>query len=173
MVFPDSSVGKESVCNAGDLRLIPGWGRSPREGNGNLLQYSWLQSPIERGAWQVTVHRVTRVGHNLPTKPPPQKKKNSKFQLIDILVIYIPYLKTIWQKNVKNWYAVIVSRDFPVCSDGKESTYNEGDLGSVPGWGRSPGEGNGYLLQYSCLENPHGQRRLVHGVMKRQTLLNN
>ena len=46
-------------------------------------------------------------------------------------------------------------------SDGKETTCNAGDLGSIPGLGRSPGEGNGYPLQYSCLENPHGQRSLV------------
>ena len=38
-------------------------------------------------------------------------------------------------------------------SDGKESAYNAGDLGSIPGSGRSPGEGNSYLLQYSCLKN--------------------
>ena len=43
---------------------------------------------------------------------------------------------------------------FPGGSDGKESDCNTGDLGSTPGLGRSPGEGNGYLLQYSCLENP-------------------
>ena len=43
---------------------------------------------------------------------------------------------------------------FPGGSDGKESTYNVGDLGSVPGSGRSPGEGNDNLLQNSCLENP-------------------
>ena len=42
---------------------------------------------------------------------------------------------------------------FPGGSDGKESTCNVGDLGSIPGLGRSPGEGNGYPLQYSCLEN--------------------
>ena len=42
----------------------------------------------------------------------------------------------------------------PGGSDGKESAYNEGDLGSIPGLGRSSGEGNGDLLQYSCLENP-------------------
>ena len=41
---------------------------------------------------------------------------------------------------------------FPDGSDGKGSTYNVGDLGSIPGLGRSPGEGNGYPLQYSCLE---------------------
>ena len=44
--------------------------------------------------------------------------------------------------------------DFPGGSDGKASAYNAGDLGSVPGSGRSPGEGNGNPLQYSCLENP-------------------
>ena len=49
-------------------------------------------------------------------------------------------------------------------SDGKESACN-GDPGSVPGWGRSPGEGNGYLLQYSCLENAM-VRGTVHGVSK-------
>ena len=44
--------------------------------------------------------------------------------------------------------------DFPGGSDGKASAYNVGDLGSIPGSGRSPGEGNGSPLQYSCLENP-------------------
>ena len=43
---------------------------------------------------------------------------------------------------------------FPGGSDGKESTYHGGDLCLIPGWGQSPGEGNGYPLQYSCLENP-------------------
>ena len=46
--------------------------------------------------------------------------------------------------------------DFPGGSDGKASAYNAGDLGSIPGSGRSPGEGNGNPLQYSCLENPIG-----------------
>ena len=50
---------------------------------------------------------------------------------------------------------------FPGGSDGKESTCNVGDLGSIPGLGRSPGDGKGYPLQYSCLENPHGQRNLA------------
>ena len=43
---------------------------------------------------------------------------------------------------------------FPGGSDGKESAYKAGDPGSIPGSGRSPGEGNGYTLQYSCLESP-------------------
>ena len=46
-------------------------------------------------------------------------------------------------------------------SDSKESACSEGDLGSIPGLGRLPGGGHVNLLQYSCLENPHGQRRLV------------
>ena len=45
-------------------------------------------------------------------------------------------------------------RDFPGGSDGKVSAYNVGDPSSIPGLGRAPGEGNGNLLQYSCLENP-------------------
>ena len=47
-----------------------------------------------------------------------------------------------------------IAIDFPGGSDGKVSAYNAGDLGSIPGSGRSPGEGNGNRLQYSCLENP-------------------
>ena len=50
---------------------------------------------------------------------------------------------------------------FPGGSDGKESACNAGTLGSIPGLGRSPGGGHGNPLQYSCLENPHGQRSLV------------
>ena len=52
-------------------------------------------------------------------------------------------------------------RGFPGDSDGKESACNAGDLGSIPGSGRSPGEGNGNPLQYSCLANPHRERSLV------------
>ena len=60
---------------------------------------------------------------------------------------------------------------FPWGSAGKESAYNAGDLGSVSGLGRSPGEGKGYPLQYSGLENPMDS--IVHGVMKSQTQLSN
>ena len=53
------------------------------------------------------------------------------------------------------------TKGFPGSSDGKESACNTGDLGSISGLGRFPGEGNSNLLQYSCLKNPHGQRSLV------------
>ena len=69
--FPHSSFGKESACNAGDLGSIPGSGRSSGEGNGNPLQYSCLENPMDRGVWQAIVHGVARVGHILATKPPP------------------------------------------------------------------------------------------------------
>ena len=68
--FPHSSVGKKSACNARDLGSIPGLGRSPGEGNGDTFQYPCLENPMERGAWQDIVHGVSRVGHNLVTKPP-------------------------------------------------------------------------------------------------------
>ena len=47
--FPGGWDGKESACNAGDLALIPGWGRSPGEGNGNPLQYACLENFMDRG----------------------------------------------------------------------------------------------------------------------------
>ena len=54
------SDGKESAYNAGDPGLIPGSGRPPGEGNGNPLQYSCLESSMDRGAWQSPVHKVTK-----------------------------------------------------------------------------------------------------------------
>ena len=68
--FPHSSVVKESACNAGDPGSIPGLRRSPGEGSGNPLKYSYLENPMNRGAWQATVHGATRVSHDLATKPP-------------------------------------------------------------------------------------------------------
>ena len=63
-------------------------------------------------------------------------------------------------------------KDFPGGSDGEASAYSAGDLGSVPGLGRSPGEGNGNPLQYSCLGNPMdggAWQATVHGVAKSWT----
>ena len=58
--FPSGSDDKESACNAGDLGSIPGLGRSPGEENGNPLQYSCQENPMDRGAWQATVHGVSK-----------------------------------------------------------------------------------------------------------------
>ena len=59
---------KESACNAGDVGLIPGLGRSPPEGDGNPLQYSCLENPMDRGIWWATVPGVERVGHDCLAK---------------------------------------------------------------------------------------------------------
>ena len=56
--FPGASVVKNPPASAGDVGLIPGLGRSPGEGNGNPLQYSCLENPIDRGAWWAIVHKV-------------------------------------------------------------------------------------------------------------------
>ena len=58
--FPDSSSGKESACNTGDLGLIPGSGISAGGVNGNAFQYSCLENLMDRGTWQIPVHRVTK-----------------------------------------------------------------------------------------------------------------
>ena len=58
--FPGGSDSSESVCNAGDLALIPGLGRSPAERNGYPVQYSYLENCMDRGAWWATVHGVAK-----------------------------------------------------------------------------------------------------------------
>ena len=68
MGFPDGSVVKNLSANAGDVGLIPGWGRFPWEGNGHPLQYSCLGNPMDRGAWWATALGLQRVGHDLATK---------------------------------------------------------------------------------------------------------
>ena len=69
--FPGGSDGKVSAYNAGDPGLIPGSGKSLGEGNGDQLQYSCLENPMDRGAWQATVHGAARVRLDSVTKPPP------------------------------------------------------------------------------------------------------
>ena len=59
-VFPGGSEDKASACNAGDLGLIPRLGRSPGEGNGNPLQYSCLENPMDQGAWRAIVPGVAK-----------------------------------------------------------------------------------------------------------------
>ena len=58
--FPGGSEGKASACNAGDLGSISGLGRFPGEGNGNPLQYSCLENPMDGGAWWATIHGVAK-----------------------------------------------------------------------------------------------------------------
>ena len=118
--FPDSSVGKESICNAGD----PGSGRAAGEGIGSPFQYSWASFVAQ-----------------LVKNPPAMEKMQ------------------------ETW----ISASLIASSVGKGSTCNARDPGSIPGMGRSPGEGKGYPLQYSGLENSIDC--IVHGVTKSWTQL--
>ena len=91
----------------------------------------------------------------LPVRGPSPNKVILPFQ-------HCLYFKQSWgAKVVHSQPSSPGSLGFPGVSDGKESTYNVGDLGSIPGLVRSPGGGHGNPLQYSCLEIPHGQRSLV------------
>ena len=114
------------VGDAGDTGLIPGSGRSPGGGHGNPLLYSCLENPMDRGAWWAMVHRVAKSWT-------------------------CEHTDTHLHNPGKSLFIKIFS--IPGGSDGKESACNVGDLGSIPGLGRSPGEGNSYPLQYSGLEN--------------------
>ena len=70
---------------------------------------------------------------------------------ITVIQVYAPISNT-EEAEVEQFYEDL--QDFPGGSDHKPFAYSAGDLGSIPGFGRSPGEGNGIPLQYSCLENP-------------------
>ena len=65
--FPGDLEGKASACNAGDPGSIPDLGSSPGEGNGNPLQYSCLENPMDGGAWEAAVHGVEKSGHDWAT----------------------------------------------------------------------------------------------------------
>ena len=78
--FPCGSVGKESAFNVGDPGLIPGLGRSPGEGNGNPLQYSFPENLMDCSLSGSSVHGITRVRHDLAAKlpPPPPRPEETK-----------------------------------------------------------------------------------------------
>ena len=105
------------------------------EGNGNPLQHSYLENSKDRGPWRATVHGVT----------------NSRTRLSPHAVLSLVLNMT--------WYNIM---GFPDNSVGEESSCNAGNPGLIPGLGRSPGEGKGYPLQYSGLEN--SMDCIVHGV---------
>ena len=170
--LPCGSVGKESSSNAGDTGVtgsIPGLGRSYRGGHGNPLQYSCLENPMDRRAWRAIVHRVTKSWtrlnrlsmHTRIWRGVSSIAKNisGNGHQLDSL--------TIGDENTS-------FESYPGSSAGNESACNAGDLGLIPGLGRSPGEGNGNPLQYFCLENSMDRgawRATVHWVAKSQIQL--
>ena len=97
--------------------------------------------PMDREAWWVTVHEVSKSWTRL---------NNWAHMHTDM-----------WDPNITVINITKLVQGFPGGSDGKVSVCNAGDPGSIPGSGRSPGEGNGYPLQYSFLVNSHEQRSLA------------
>ena len=138
MGFPSGSDSKESTCKVGDLGLIPGLGRSPGGAHGNPLQYSCLENPIDRGARKVFCHRVTKSQMRLSDIFRRQEEKE-QFSLLAPLSLFSMYVASLVTQIVKNPF---------------DDAGDAGDVGKIPGWGRSPGGGHGNPLWYSCLENP-------------------
>ena len=134
---------------------------------------------MDRGALQAIVHEVARVGHDLATKPPVIRKHFMlkyfkswwywvKLCLICLYLILLDFAKLSRMFNILNFKRTKISVliclyvwNHPSGSDGKESACNVGDLGLIPGLERSPAGGHGNPLQYSCLEDPYGQRSLM------------
>ena len=97
--FPGGSDSKESACNAGDQGSIPASGRCPGEGNGNPLQYPCLENLMNRGAWQATVCGVTRVRHDLVTKPQPLRQNELSWNFsVLILTAHSSMWVNLWIK---------------------------------------------------------------------------
>ena len=95
--FPGGSNGKAFACNAGNLSLIPGSGRSPGEGNGNPLQYSCLGNPVDRGAWQaIVLGNLKRVRHDLPTK----QQQQCDLGLLN-KIPFLPIILVVLQRDCK------------------------------------------------------------------------
>ena len=88
-----NSVGKASACYVEDLSSIPGLGSSPGERNGNLLQYSCLENPMDRGVWQATVNGITRVRYDLVLSFFISKRFFSSSSLSAIRMVSSSYLR--------------------------------------------------------------------------------
>ena len=98
--FPDGSVGKETVHNAGDPGLIPELERSPGEGNGNPLQYC-LGNPMDRGNWWAIVHGVTKeLDTTQRLKQTKQLLETSRAFKIFVRIIFMRSLELIWLRAV-------------------------------------------------------------------------
>ena len=148
------------------------------EENGNPLQCSCLENPRDGGAWWAAVCGVTQSQTLLKWL---SSRTSGSFlaaqQVKNCLQCRRPWFNS-WVRKIpwkRDRPPTPVFLSFPSGSDGKEFDCNVGDLGLIPGLGRSPGGGHGNPLQYSCLENPHGQRSLagVHGVATSWTWLSN
>ena len=168
MGFPDSSVGKESACNAGDPGSILGSGRSTGKGLGYPFQYSW-------------VSLVAQLVKNLPTMQGPGFKYplEEGREWLPIPVFWPGEFHGLCSpsghKELNMTGRLSLFRASQLVLVVKNPSANAGDprdMSLIPGSGRSPGGGHGNLLQYSCLENLLDRgawQAIVHVVVKSQT----
>ena len=134
-----------------------GWEDPLEKRNSTPLQYSCLENSVDRGAWQATVHGISKSWTQL-----------NDFTFTLLKGIQIPGSGRSAGEGIG--YPLQYSWASLVAQLVKKSACNAGDLGSIPGVGRFPGEGKGYPLQYSGLEN--SMDCIVHGVTKSWTQLN-
>ena len=126
--FPGGSVGKESACNAGVTGSIPGSGRSPGEGNGNLLQDSCLENSLDRGSGQATVHGVT---WTVVTMGSLKKKKKRNSHLNFLKEWDTNFHKTVsWLKNWigKSFFQCLVLLECGCLQEGLDISSHFGSL---------------------------------------------
>ena len=188
-LFPGASYGKESARNAGDLGLIPGSGRSPGEGNGHPVQSSCLKNPMDRGAWQATVHGVTELDtterltlslslwRNLCSHRSVDLRSarcaDSNLGWLHINLSDFARATYHCLSSFPEWYRENnYVWGLPAGSMVKKLPANARDAGSIPGYGRSL-KVNGNLLQYSCLGSPMDRgawQATVHGVAKQSVM---
>ena len=125
------------------------------------LSLQWLLLFQSTGS---RAHRLQYLGHVGSVVSAPRLQSTSSIVAVPRLSCYTQHLLlTTFIYNIQQHQL----QGFPCGSTGKKSACNVGDQGSIPGWGRSPGEGKGYQLQYSGLEN--SMDYTVHGVAKTQT----
>ena len=152
--------------------------QTPFLGNGTPLQYSCLENPMDGGAWQAAVHVVAKSQTRLSdfTFTPWRRKWQP-------IPVFLPGESQgrgslvgchLWGRTESDTTEATQQQQhrIPGGSEVKASACNVGDLGSIPGLGRSPGEGTGNPLQYSCLENPmdgEAQWATIHEVAKSPT----
>ena len=132
MFLPGTLLVPQTVKNLPamqETQFDPWVSKSPGGGNGSPLQYSCLENPMDRGASWATVRGIAK----------------SRTRLSDLTKMTKIHIHIHIRIRIQG-----LSRSL----SSKESSCNAGDAGLIPGWGRSPGEGNGNPLQYSCLENP-------------------
>ena len=131
---------KAPSCNAGDLGSIPGLGRPPGGRYGNPLQYSCLENPL--GPRSLVSYSPCGCKESDMTERLSTHTYNCHSTVIVINAVRLQ----------EKMAPASLLCDFLGGSDSKASAYSAGDLGLIPGAGRSPGEGNGNPLQYSCPE---------------------